>query len=73
MNPLEVLISAEEEKKKCLEQLKKYYYKRGDPNLQKLYDYLNTQLDVTVDEEKIQELLKDVGILIDYLGFAVDA
>jgi hypothetical protein len=67
MTPIEVAISIEEEKKKCLNQLKKYYSKYGNPDLQKLYDYLTKEYNLTTDDVIKQELSHDLDIISEYI------
>ena len=66
MNPIEVAISVEEEKKRCIDELKRYYSKYGEPSLQKLYDYLIQELE-TADEPIKDCVRQDLDILMGYM------
>ena len=68
MNPIEAAIHVEEEKKKCIDQLKKYYSKHGESNLQNLYDYLTIIIETIEDDSDRESITKDLNILAEYLG-----
>jgi len=67
MEKVEISHIIEEEKKKCIEKMKKYYNKYGDKHLQKLLDYLQLQLEYTEEEEIKNQLIEDIKIINTYL------
>lgn len=67
MDPIEISLIIEEERKKCLNIIKKYYNKHGNESVEKLYTYLQSQLEITDDSTIIKEINYDMEILQDYL------
>jgi hypothetical protein len=66
MDPIELSYVLEEERKKCIEKMKEFNNKYGDKNLQKLADYLQSQMDNTTEEIK-KEIEEDLKIINSYL------
>jgi hypothetical protein len=67
MDPVEITLIIESERKKCLNIIKKYYNKNGNESVEKLYDYLQSQMNKTEDTTIIRDLSYDMEILKDYL------
>lgn len=67
MDPVEIALIIESERKKCLNVIKKYYNKHGCESIEKLYDYLQSQIILIEDTTIINELKYDMEILQDYL------
>jgi hypothetical protein len=67
MDPVEITLLIEKEKKKCLNIIKKYYNKYGDESIEKLYTYLQSQHEKVEDVTIKNELSYDMEILQDYL------
>jgi hypothetical protein len=67
MDPVEITIIIENEKKKCLNIIKKYYNKYGDESVDKLYTYLQSQLENVNDITLKNEINYDMEILQEYL------
>jgi hypothetical protein len=67
MDPIEITLLIEAEKKKCLNIIKKYYNKYGDESIQKLYTYLQSQSETIEDINLKNELNYDMEILNQYL------
>ena len=67
MDPIEITLLIENERKKCLNIIKKYYNKHGDESVEKLYTYLQSQIE-TIDDLTIKkELDYDIEILQQFL------
>jgi hypothetical protein len=66
MNPIEIAVLNEIERKKCIKYIKNYYNKYGNENIEKLYDYLQSQLKNTSDSIVISEINYDISLLEDY-------
>jgi UDP-N-acetylglucosamine 2-epimerase len=66
MDTIELSYVLEEERKKCIEKMKEFNNKYGDKNLQKLADYLQSQMDNTTEEIK-KEIEEDLKIINSYL------
>lgn len=67
MDPVEITLLVENEKKKCLNIIKKYYNKYGNESVEKLYNYLQSQLENIDDITIKNEINYDIEILKDYL------
>ena len=67
MDPIEIALIIEEERKKCLNIIKKYYNKHGNESVDKLYNYLQSQLEKNDDTIVIKEITYDMEILKNYL------
>jgi hypothetical protein len=67
MDPVEITLLIENERKKCLNVIKKYYNKYGDESVEKLYIYLQSQLEKIDDTTIKTELGYDMEILQQYL------
>jgi hypothetical protein len=67
MDSIEIALIIENENKKCLNTIKKYYQKYGNDDVEKLYNYLCDQLSKTDDKNLIYELNEDIEILKDYM------
>jgi hypothetical protein len=67
MDPVEITLMIENERKKCLNVIKKYYNKYGDESVEKLYTYLQSQLENTDDTIVKSELNYDMEILTTYM------
>jgi hypothetical protein len=66
MDPVEITLIIEAERKKCLNVIKKYYTKYGDESVEKLYTYLQSQLDKVEDTTLKNEINYDMDILQNY-------
>jgi hypothetical protein len=66
MDPVEITLIIEAEKRKCLNIIKKYYNKHGDESIEKLYTYLQSQLEHTDDIIIKNEINYDIEILQEY-------
>ena len=67
MDPIEITLIIEREKEKCLNVIKKYYNKHGDESVEKLYTYLQSQIEIIEDNIVKKEINYDMEILKDYL------
>jgi len=67
MDDIEISYVLEEEKKKCIEKMKEFNNKYGNKNLQKLADYLQSQLDKNEEEQIKKEIEADLKIINSYL------
>lgn len=67
MDPIEITLIIEREKEKCLNVIKKYYSKHGDESVEKLYIYLQSQMEKIEDNIIKKEINYDMEILQDYL------
>ena len=67
MDPIEITLLIENEKKKCLNIIKKYYSKYGNESVEKLYTYLQSQLENIDDITIKNEINYDMEILQNYL------
>ncbi len=66
MDPVEITLIIEAERKKCLNVIKKYYNKYGDESVEKLYTYLQSQLENVQDPLVKNEINYDIEILQEY-------
>jgi hypothetical protein len=60
---IELEMSLEEEKKKCLKNLQNYYRKYGSEKIQKLQDYLLSKVEGLADEDEKRDIKKQLELL----------
>ena len=60
---IELEMSLEEEKKKCLKNLQNYYRKYGSEKIQKLQDYLLSKVEGLSDEDEKRDIKKQLELL----------
>jgi hypothetical protein len=66
MEPEELIICLEEEKKKCLKNIQNYYKKYGCEKIEYLQKYLNSLCETLTDEDEIEQIKKQIKLLENY-------
>lgn len=69
LDPIELELCLEEEKKKCLQNLKKYHQKYGCERIELLQKYLMDLCESLEDSDEIEEIKKQLKLLEDYAWF----
>lgn len=67
MDPIKASLIIDEERKKCLNIIKKYYNKHGNESVEKLYKYLQEHVETLEDRVLIDEITYDMELLRDYM------
>ena len=67
MYPIEIALIIEEERKKCLNTIKKYCNKHGNESVEKLYKYIQEHAETIDDSVLLKEIMYDVELLRDYM------
>ena len=67
MDSIKAALIIDEERKKCLNIIKKYYNKHGNESVEKLYKYLQEHVETLEDRVLIDEITYDMELLRDYM------
>jgi hypothetical protein len=67
MDPVEITLIMEQERQKCLNIIKKYYHKHGNESVEKLYTYLESQLEKVEETSIINDINYDMEILRGFM------
>ena len=66
MEPEELIMCLEEEKKKCLKNIQNYYRKYGCEKIENLQKYLQFLCETLTEPDEIEEIKKQIKLLENY-------